>query len=192
MEKTDEGFNFELILEEYKSLQAETHLRIGENHKLLFFKMASCGALFSFSILNPAYIFGSLLAPLIAVMVDFLIINNLCLIGAMGHYVSTVIERRYFAEGWDTITGKTQFYGAKPVTWLNDWLVMIGSTSVTYIVTAILLLKYAADKEQSLVRDWRVCGIITFATLFLWDVLYSIRILNIYSEVKSRIVNRKR
>lgn len=171
-----------LMIEQFKSLQAETQLRIGENHKLTFFKMASCGALFSyaFAVGSPS-VLSSLLAPLIAVMVDFLIVNNLCLIGVMGVYIRDKIENPSAFEGFETFVTETKFDQAKPVTWLIDWLVINGSTLVIYLLAATVIAKYYHNTW------WLGFIVICFVALYLLDVAYSSITLNILSELKAWI-----
>lgn len=71
MSEKNNDLEVKLVLEQFRSLQAETLLRIGEYHKILFFKMASCGALFSYVLAKDSpSVLGSFLAPFIAVMVD--------------------------------------------------------------------------------------------------------------------------
>lgn len=182
MEKTDDAANFDLVLEQYKSLQAETQLRIGEYHKLLFFKMASCGALFSYVLAKESpSVLGSFLAPLLAVMVDFLIVNNLCIMGTAGHYIYEEIESRYFHRGWETVSGEMQFYGLKRYTWLTDWLIVIGSTLVIYGLTAAILVHYGQFRKSLFL--WIL--IILLLLLLVADVSSSSRTLKVRPAFRS-------
>ena len=141
-EKDSDNIGSNLLLEQYKSLQAETQLRLGEYHKLFFFKMTSAGALLAYVLGKDAPKVGSIIAPLLAVLVDFLIVNNLFLVGVIGRYIRENIETGCFpmdVVGWETAVDK--FFFSKS-SWSSDYGVIIGSTVVIYLLTCFVLVHY--------------------------------------------------
>lgn len=110
-----------------------------------------------------------------------MIVNNLCLIGAMGFYIATEIEKPYFPGGWETISGETRYFKSKPITWLNDWLVVSGSTLVIYGLTAAILIQ-----QGQFTRKLSLWFFGFSVLLLVADLLYSARILGITNKSNPR------
>ena len=85
--------NDNLIIEQYKSVRAEIVMRITEHHKLWFYKMASCAAIISFSLTKKGLVqMGCAIVPFIIFVFDFMIMNNLFVIRALGNFIKTEVE----------------------------------------------------------------------------------------------------
>lgn len=157
-------FQQSLVIEQYRCLRAEIVARIQEHHRLWFWKLISIGALLSFALTKPSVYtnYSHALVPFIAVVFDALIVNNLVLVGGLGRHISEIIEERHGIDGWDSLSLKNNYYGAKRRQWLNDWLVINIATLVTLIIFFLLLL----STTQWLSLKLKVCvGLTVLAVL---------------------------
>lgn len=119
-----------LALEYFKALRAEIDLRLQEHHRLWFYKTLGCGAVLSFALSNSGVAaFGCVVTPFVAVTFDFLILNNLVVMNAIGTHIKEEIEDKYLQNGWETLSRETYFLNSK-FSWLSDYLVIFLSTAV--------------------------------------------------------------
>jgi len=98
-----------LLIEYFKSLREEIHLRIREHTRLVWIKIVSLGAIISF-LMERFYAIGKVggdpnnglyfvwIIPLAAVIFDFLIAGNLRDIYNLGAYIKRYMERMAFKE----------------------------------------------------------------------------------------------
>lgn len=132
--------NDNLIIEQYKSVRAEIVIRITEHHKLWFYKMASCAAIISFSLTKKGLVqMGCTIVPFIIFVFDFMIINNLFVIRALGNFIKTEVEATYLQDGWETISEKTAYFSAKPRTWFSDWIIILIFMLASFLLVLIVL-----------------------------------------------------
>lgn len=93
-----------LLIEYFKSLREEIHLRIREHTRLVWIKIVSLGAIISFLMerfyaigkvggnLNSGQLYFVWIIPLTAVIFDFLIAGNLRIIYNLGPYIKKYME----------------------------------------------------------------------------------------------------
>ena len=106
-----------------------------EHHKLWFYKLLTSGALLSFAFSQKGIAqFGCVLSPLLAIVFDFLILNNLIIINALGEYIKIEIESKHFVNGWETKSRERYISGPK-FSWFTDWVVVIISTILIYVLS---------------------------------------------------------
>ena len=98
-----------LLIEYFKSLREEIHLRIREHTRLVWIKIVSLGAIISF-LMERFYAIGKVggdpnnglyfvwIIPSAAVIFDFLIAGNLRTIYNLGAYIKRYMERMAFKE----------------------------------------------------------------------------------------------
>lgn len=96
-----------LLMEYFKSLREEIHLRIREHTRLVWIKIVSLGAIISF-LMEKFYAIGKVggdlnsglyfvwIIPLAAVIFDFLIAGNLRVIYNLGPYIRKYMEEKGF------------------------------------------------------------------------------------------------
>lgn len=133
----------QLLLEYFKTLRGEIHLRLAEHHKLWLYKIAASGALLSFCLSSQGL--GRLaivMTPLVALLFDFLIVNNLAVIDGLGAYIKTHIEDDLFPHGWESIS-RDRYITSIKHSWVTDVVLILCYTSAI-----ICLSTYAAFHMQ--------------------------------------------
>ena len=168
MEETLLSFKENLTIEYFKSLRSEIHLRLQEHHKLWFYKIISCGAILSFSLSKGGLAeMGCVIVPLVALIVDFLIFNNLIIINALGQYICKEIESKHYKEGWETKSRETYISGPK-YSWFSDWVIAGISTILISFVSI-----YAAVQGKLLVSNlFSIVMYIIFFTVCLYVYIF--------------------
>lgn len=150
-----------LILEQYKSVRTEIVMRITEHHKLWFYKMASCAAIISFSLTEKGLVqIGCAIVPFIVLVFDFMIINNLFVIRALGSFIKTEVEINYLQNGWETTSERTAYFGTKPRTWFSDWIIMLIFMLASFILVLIVLPHQMVNKAY-----WWVYGVVLIGAI---------------------------
>jgi len=133
----------QFLLEYFKEMRTEINLRIKNHSSLVWAKIITTGALMSFLLgqnIDPKIkISGLALVPVIAVLYDIMIAQNLRAIHRIGHFIRDQIENVLFPdfELWETYAGqkdiKERNYG--PV----DIFLLITFTFGTMLITFYLL-----------------------------------------------------
>jgi hypothetical protein len=111
-------------------------------------------------------VYACALVPYIAIVFDLLIVNNLGVIHYLGQYVSTVIERKYLPDGWETLSRessrrKKKLFGK--IDWLMDWLVIVFFTLAIYSLSIFISI------HNNLIQG-NLFMIVLFVTAFVTTV----------------------
>jgi hypothetical protein len=156
MDEKDRGIR--VLVEYFKSLREEIHIRIREHSRLVWVKIVSLGLITSFLIerfyAGEASVSGGVasshffyliwIVPLAGGVFDMLIAGNLRAIGNLGHYIRRYFDGKFFrkcvnVEGlafWEQVAGqpvaKFRCYT------ITDVVVIWIFTLVSYIITVLL------------------------------------------------------
>jgi len=133
----------QFLLEYFKEMRTEINLRIKNHSSLVWSKIISTGVLISFllgqNIDSNIKISGLALVPVIAILYDIMIAQNLRAIHRIGHFIRDQLENVLFPdfELWETYAGqkniKVRNYGAV------DIFLLISFTFGTMLITFYLL-----------------------------------------------------
>lgn len=106
MDRNEQELN--LLLEYFKSLREEIHLRIKQHTQLVWIKIVSIGAIISFlmerfyaggidsELSSSFWLYLIWIIPLAAIIFDFLLAGNLRAINNLGSYIKSHFEEKSF------------------------------------------------------------------------------------------------
>jgi len=133
----------QFLLEYFKEMRTEINLRIKNHSALVWAKVVTTGALMSFLLaqsIDPTIrISGLAFAPIISILYDIMIAQNLRAIHRIGHFIRDNIENELFAdfELWENYGGqrsiKDRNYGSVDIFMLSTF------TLGTMLTTVFLL-----------------------------------------------------
>ena len=165
--------NKEIALEYFKALRAEIDLRIKNQSYYTISKIVACAALLG-HLINEGTSVALFTVPLLAVLLDFIILHNLATINRIGVYLRDEIEHKAFSDlvsnKWslfETHVGQTRTSRTKD---LLDRSGQLGITIVFFLVTGFLY-----HQKQLLLTLPRYI-VILMLFLLLLDVIYSFAI----------------
>jgi len=129
--QTFSEYQKQFLLEYFKEMRTEINLRIKNHSSLVWAKIVTTGALMSFLLaqnIDPNIRIGGLaFAPLIAILYDIMIAQNLRAIHRIGHFIRDNIENELFPnfELWENYAGqkniKDRNYGAVDIMMLSTF-----------------------------------------------------------------------
>ena len=133
----------QFLLEYFKEMRAEINLRIKNHTSLVWAKIVSTGFLMSFLLVQnidlKIKIGGLTFIPVIAILYDIMITQNLKAIHKIGHFIRDQLESMVFPDFdlWEHYAGqkniKERNYG------LVDIFLLIAFTFGTMVITSLLL-----------------------------------------------------
>lgn len=143
----------QFLLEYFKEMRAEINLRIKNHSSLVWAKIVTTGALMSFLLaqeLDPyVKISGLAFVPIIAILYDIMIAQNLRAIHRIGLFIRDNIEKELFSnfELWESYAGqkdpKDRNYGPVDIFLLS--IFTLGT-----MMTSVFLLWHQGDTQVAL------------------------------------------
>lgn len=162
-----------VAIEYFKALRAEIDLRIRNQSHYTISKIVACGALLGHLVKDgptPAL----LSIPLVAVLLDFIIYNNLAHINELGQYIKNELEAKAFSSNgetrwvlYETRSGQTRTAG------IRDLLDRFGQVGISIAFLVIPVLFYSAKGNLADLPFWPTLGVLTF---FLVDIILGVYI----------------
>ncbi len=137
--------NEDFGIEYFKALRAEIDLRIKNQAYYTISKIVACGALLGY-LAEEGFTQGLIAVPLVAVLLDFRIHNNVAKINSIGKYIRDELETKCFKKvisGWTPYESK---YGQTKSAGKQDLLGSFGQIGITIALFLLSLLLFS-NKE---------------------------------------------
>lgn len=165
--------NKEIAIEYFRALRAEIDLRIKNQSYYTISKIVACAALLG-HLIKEGISTALFTVPLLAVLLDFIILHNLATINRIGVYLRDEIEHKAFADlisnKWllfETHVGQTHTSRTMD---LLDRFGQLGTTIIFFLVTGFLYFQ-----EQSL-STLPICLVVLILILLGIDVIFGFAI----------------